>query len=260
MTIKRVNFTGRRRVPRNRVQISVYDGEPRTFDASIDLGDLLFLPHAAVFLEATCAGSAVIERFSFGEVGDVRPPSSRRLARLEGENVFFTLKIVDCTERFGRILGIAEHIRPLKAGKQTVTGRRGILPIEPADLGQELWQLDLSGDHDAVLLVNKDARGLLERVRSDPFVYGIIFPEILRRVLVAAVARNVDLDDDDERWPVLWLRFGKDLHPRKETPPKSDDPEGDRDEWIEEVVESFCEKHALKDRFLAAGGANGGDS
>ena len=35
--IKRVNFTGRRRVPRERVSVAVYDGHPRVFDAELDL-------------------------------------------------------------------------------------------------------------------------------------------------------------------------------------------------------------------------------
>ena len=258
MTIKRVNFTGRRRIARNRVDIEVYDGQPRTFDATINLEGLSFLPHAAVYLEATCAGSTVIERFQFGEVGSVQPPPSRALAKLEGENVFFTLKVVDRTERFGRILGIAEHIRPQRAGKQTVTGRRGILPIELVELGQQLWRLDFQ-EHDVFLFVNKNAPGLIERVRSDPLFYAAIYPEVMRQILVAAIARDVELDEEDERWPVLWLRFGKELHPAKQEPPKAEDLEEDREKWIEEIVDSFCEMHALKDKFLAATSGNGGE-
>jgi hypothetical protein len=292
MTIKRVNFTGRRRIARDRVDIEVYDGQPRTFDATINLEGLSFLPHAAVYLEATCAGSTVIERFPFGEVGSVQPPPSRGLARcpfrkftassnryqprtygtragegltkrtsrLEGENVFFTLKVVERTERFGRILGIAEHIRPQRAGKQTVTSRRGILPIEPAELGQRLWKLELHNEHDVFLLINNNAPGLIERVRSDPLFYAAIYPEVVRRILDAAIRKNVELDEEDELWPVLWLRFGKELHPTKQSPPKAGDEEEDIENWIEEVVDSFCEAHALKDKFLAATIGNGGES
>lgn len=52
--IKRVNFTGRRRIERHRVDIEVYDGQPRRFDAGINLDGIPLLPNAAVFLEATC--------------------------------------------------------------------------------------------------------------------------------------------------------------------------------------------------------------
>jgi hypothetical protein len=249
--IKRLNFTGRRRIPRKRVDIAVHDGQPRTFDAAIHLEGFDFPRHAAVYLEATCAGSALVKRFDFGEVDDIQPPQDRTLADLEGQNVFFTLKVVDRTEQFGRILGIAERIRPQKAGKQTVAGRRGILPIEPVDLGQQLWRLDYR-EHDVFLLVNKNVPGLIDRVRSDPLFYAAVYPELVRQILTSAIAENVEPDEEDDRWPILWLRFGQQLHPAKEKPPKPDDPKDDRENWVEEVVEAFCEMHALKDKYIAA--------
>jgi hypothetical protein len=258
--IKRVNFTGRRRIARDRVDISVYDGQPRTFDANIDLDGLEMLPHAAVFVEATCAGSTVVQRFQFGEVGGIVAPQARRLDELDGENVFFTLKVVDRTERFGRILGIAEHIRPQRAGKQTVAGRRGILAIEPVDtLGQQLWRLEL-GAHDVILQVNRSVPGLVDRARSDPLFYAVVYPEVVRHVLRSAIEENVDPEEDDDRWPVLWLRFGKNLHPGRENPPKPDDSDEDQEEWVERVVEEFCQAHAFRDKFLAASNGNGGDA
>jgi len=258
--IKRVNFTGRRRIPRDRVDIEVYDGEPRRFDASIELGDIPLPPHAAVFLEATCAGSTAVERFDFGEVGSIRSPVNRSLREIEGQNIFFALKVVDRTERFGRLLGVAEHIRPQRAGKQTAAGRRGILPIEPAEIGQELWRLKFA-EHDVFLLVNKQVNGLVERARSDPLFYAAVYPEVVRNVLVQAITEDVDIEEDDDRWPILWLRFGKNLHPAKENPPKADDSKEDRDEWVEVVVRAFCDTHAFKDKFQSAVLAgNGGES
>lgn len=257
--IKRVNFTGRRRIPRSRVDIEVYDGQPRTFDAAIDLKGISLLPHAAVYLEAMCAGSNVVERFCFGEVGNVVPPPDRRLQELEGENVFFALKIVDRTERYGRLLGIAEHIRPQRAGKQTAAGRRGILPVEPYELGQQLWKLEFR-EHDVHLLVNKSIPGLVERVRSDPLFYSVVYPEVVRCVLTEAIAENVDIEEDSDRWPVLWLRFGRNLHPMRESPPSKDASEDEKDEWIGDVVEAFCETHALRDKYAAASAGNGGDA
>jgi hypothetical protein len=169
--IKRVNFTGRKRIPRSCVDIEVYDGPPRAFDATIKLDDVQLMAGAAVVLEAMCAGSNAVERFEFGEVGNIQPPKEPKLQEVEGENVFFTLKVVDRTERFGRIIGLAEHIRPQRAGKQTAAGRRGILPIDKQDLGQQIWRLDY-GAHDVTLLVNDKIPGLADRARSDALFYG----------------------------------------------------------------------------------------
>jgi hypothetical protein len=93
--IKRVNFTGRRRIPRDRVQIEVFDGTPRSFSATINLTEISLPAGASVVLEATSAGSSIVERFEFGEVEDIRPPVDRKLRELESEHVFFTLKVID---------------------------------------------------------------------------------------------------------------------------------------------------------------------
>jgi hypothetical protein len=249
--IKRVNFTGRRRIPRDRVDIEVYDGQPRRFHATINLDGFQFLPHAAVVLEATCAGSSAIERFEFGEVENIHAPSDRRLIEIQGQNVFFSLKVIDRSKRFGRLLGVADHIRPQRAGKQTVAGRRGILPLEPAELGQEVWRLEFR-DHDVFLLVNKDIPGLVDRAFSDPLFYSAVYPIVVRHILARAIAEDVDIEEDNDNWPVLWQRFAKNLHPAHEDPPKAEDSEEDRNEWIDEVAEAFCETHLLKDKYQAA--------
>jgi hypothetical protein len=255
--IKRVNFTGRRRIPRDRVDIEVFDGNPRSFNAIVNLNGIPLLSGAAVVLEATCAGSNTIERFEFGEVDNVRPPADRKLRQLESENVFFTLKVIDRTQSLGRILGMAEHIRPQRAGQQTATGRQGILPIEVREMGQELWQLDLQG-HDATLFLNKDVPGLKDRARSDPFFYAIVYPEVVRRILIQAVLDGGDCESEADGWQNTWLRFGRHLHPAKDTPPAASDPEELRDEWIDEVVAAFCEAHQLRDKFMLAAAAREG--
>jgi len=276
--IKRVNFTGRKRIARNRVQIEVFDGEPRTFNATIDLNDLGFKPDAAVVLEAMCAGSNVVERFECGEVGKLRMILNWPLHEIGGENLFFTLKVVDRTKRFGRIRGLAENIRPAavaRSGDRTTTagggvvarspdratavGRRGILPIEPRDLGEELWQLEFKS-HDVYLLVNKDVPGLADRAQTDPLFFAVVYPEVIRRILKAAFDEHADIDDDDDRWPKTWLTFGKTLHSVHDNPPTGPDRDEECEEWIEDVVESFCKKHQLKSQYVqATRGTSGGE-
>jgi hypothetical protein len=257
--IKRVNFTGRRRIARDRVQIEVYDGQPRRFDAMIDLADLSFPVNAAVRLEAMCAGSNVVTPFEFGTVGNLRPAADRDLRDVEGKHVFFALKVIDRTERIGRLLGIAENIRPQKAGTQTATGRQGILPIKEEDLNQQLWRLDF-GMHDVCLLVNKNVPGLRDRARWDPIFYATVYPAIVREVLGRAIDAGADAEEDSTRWPVLWLRFGRNLHPERKPEPSKDDEDA-REEWIDEVVGAFCEVHSLKDKYASEIQLrNGGDA
>ncbi len=253
--IKRVNSTGRRRIGSDQVTIAVHEGQDtRTFDAEIQLKGFEDFPEAAVVLEATCAGSNTIRRYQWGTVGQLLSPEDRALRDLHGENVFFSLKVIDRSERFGRILGLAENIRPLKAGPKTATGRRGILPVEKADLGDELWKLDFRSE-DVFLMVNQRIPGLSERVRFDASIYTLIYPAIIREVLQRALDEQTDEEEDSERWPVLWLKFGRRIHPEGLQPPESDD-EDEREDWIADIISAFCREHSLREKFIQAVGSS----
>ncbi len=245
--IKRVNFTGRRRIARDRVAIEIRNGQPRSFDAAIDLSGLAFPAGAVVRLEAMSAGVSVVEPFDCGTVDAVRAMRDQPLSRIEGDNIFFALKVIDRTERIGRLLGIAENIRPEMAEEEKGAKRRGILPIQRADLEQELWRLNWDG-HDVCLQVNENVPTLYDQMRYDPTIYGMVYPAVIRQLLLRAIEAGVDLDEDSDRWQVLWLRFGKNLHPERQEPPRADAIE-DRDEWIDEVVDAFCVGHLLKDSY-----------
>ncbi len=252
--IKRVNSTGRRRISRDHVTIEVFDGTPRTFDAAIDLKDFEAPPDAVVVLEATCAGSNTISRFEWGTFGRLTPPDRRELRDLHGQNVFFSLKVIDRTERFGRILGLAENIRPIKGGLKTATGRRGILPVETADLGDELWRLEFRTE-DVYLLVNERLPDLADRIRFDAAIYSLIYPSVIREILARALDEEVEGDDETDRWPTLWMNFARRLHPQQAVPPAADEAD-ERLEWISEVVTAFCSEHTLREKFQQCGGGS----
>jgi hypothetical protein len=248
--IKHVNFTGRRRINQSCAEIEVFDGTPRTFDAILDLSDTRMPPDAQVFLEAMCAGSSVVKRFPFGAAGAISPPADRSLEGLEGANVFFALKVVD-NERIGRILGLAENIRPLKTGLLTATGRHGILPIDEGPLDQEIWKLDIR-EHEVFLIVNENIPDLKNRARWDPLFIATVYPAVVRMILAAAIDRGATADDEDENWPTLWLRFGQQLHPENEEPPVKEASEEESMEWIDDVAAAFARLHFLRDQFLKA--------
>jgi len=248
--IKRINSLGRKRIARDCVAIAVHDGKPRRFSATIELPENGWPQDAIVVMEAMCAGSPIVRRFGCGTIGSLSLPRDIALDGITGQNVFFALKVIDHSEKIGRLLGVAENIRPIETGKQTEAGRRGILPVESVALGQQLWQLDFR-DHDVYLLVNDAVDGLSERMRSDPMIYSLVYPEVIRQILARAIEQNIDLEEADDRWPYLWLSFGKNLHPGRENPPSPDDEES-KDDWIEQVVSSFCLMHSLRDKYSMA--------
>lgn len=248
--IKRINSLGRKRIARDCVAIAVQDGQPRRFSASIELPESGWPQDAIVVMEAMCAGSPIVKRFGCGTIGNLSLPRDVALDGITGQNVFFALKVIDHSEKVGRLLGVADNIRPIETGKQTEAGRRGILPVESVPLGQQLWQLDFR-DHDVFLLVNEEVDGLSERMRSDPMIYSLVYPEVIRQILSRAIDQNIDLEEADDRWPYLWLSFGKNLHPGREKPPAPDDDEA-KEDWIEQAVAGFCQIHSLRDKYSMA--------
>ncbi len=249
--IQRVNSLGRKRIAQSCVVIEVHDGEPRTFDAEINIAEAGFPEAASVVIEGTSAGSSVVQRFDCGTVGSLIQPQGFSLDQLTGQNVFFSLKVIDRSEQVGRLLGVADSIRPERTGDQTVSGRKGILPVERRPLGQQLWRLDFQ-EHDVFLLVNSEVNGLSESVRSDPVFYSLIYPEIVRQILIRAIAVGGDPEANDDTWSTLWLSFARKIHPTHENPPDAFDFE-EFDEWVELVVMSFCDLHGLRNQYVASG-------
>ncbi|MFM7056783.1 MAG: hypothetical protein ACKO2P_07650 [Planctomycetota bacterium] len=253
--IKRVNPTGRRRIPHQHVQIEVLDGDPRSFTATIDLAGFAAPEDAGVVMEATCAGSSQVLRFEWGTVARPTPPPDRLLQGLAGQHVLFTLKIVDRNDPFRRLLGVAEHIRPIRGGKRTAIGRQGILPVELAeDLGEEPWRLEYR-PADVFLLINARLPFLRDQLRRDPLVSSLIYPQVVRQVLQQALAVPAEEDARDS-WQSRWLGFGSQLHPERVTAP-TDEDQGELDEWINAVVNQFCRQHELLQRLIRRAGEAG---
>lgn len=246
--IKRVNSTGRKRIPRERIRIAVLDGDPRTFQADLDLDELNMPADAAVVLEATCAGSNVIPRFEWGTVGQLQPAKDCRLRGLAGRNVFFSVKVIDRTDQFGRILGLAEVVRPIRGGDQTETKRRGLLPVEAVDLGDEVWRLEFR-EEDVYLLINQRCPEIRERIRCDPVVFSLIYSAAIRQILPRAIAEAIDEEGADEDWATLWLQFAKSLHSEQDAAPGPDDEDDVKDHWIDDVVSNFCRQQQMLLRF-----------
>jgi hypothetical protein len=253
--IQRINSLGRKRIPQACVVIEVFDGDPRTFDAEIDLSNYNLPAEAFVVIEATSAGLSTVQRFECGQIGKLVLPRNSRLDQLTGQNVFFSLKVIDRSEKVGRLLGVAENIRPEKSGDQTVSGRKGILPVERRPLGQQLWKLHFC-EHDVFLFVNEDIPHLSESVRSDPVFYSLIYPGIVRQILIRAISESGDPEAQDDTWRTLWLSFARKIHPAHSNPPLKEDDPDEVDEWIEEVVDSFCDLHQLKQKYMVSGYGN----
>lgn len=244
--IRHFNYTKRRRIPQERVEIELKPGKDvASFDARINLADLELPGNAKVFVEAHYKSS--YQRFDFGTVGSLVEPAKRTLDEVDrGNAVLFRVKVVDADELLGRIVAEVDDITAEDGGGGP--GRYCILPVNFVDLGEEMWRLSLGGDR-PVLEVNK-IPGAEAFVRSDAVFAALVYPEAVRQVLRHIVLGG-DWDGTDglSGWREMWISFARTL--TLDEPPGRVDEE-EREEWIGGVVRAFCDRLKLKSRMLEA--------
>jgi hypothetical protein len=242
----RLNFTGRRRISRNHVTITVSGiGGIETFSAELQLGSYRLPESAAVIVEAYRQLELI--RFDFGTVESVVSPASCRLSEFGTlDGLRFRVKVVSTEAPRGRLLAVADRILP-RTEEQKSLPRVPLLAVRSQDLGREVWKLDFTDE--PLLLVNPRVvpkKHLVESVEFQTLVLPEILRSILNRILLVEQIRTAD---DSEDWASRWLKFAESM-PGVGRVPDAEDAEADLD-WIDAAISSFCRWRNV-DRHFAA--------
>ncbi len=249
MTIRRLNYTGRKKIRRNDVSISLQDkpNAPATFDADLTkLSEYNLPPDAIVSVEARLQTRWM--RFRFGTVGAITPPADRALAEFDSpDGILFSVKVTATSGNRGMLLAEADAI-PVRFPGEAEERRNPLLPVKSDDIGQEVYRVDFSNDP-PMLLVNR-AAGEKDTIVRSPLFMSIVYPAALREILnrIILVEESDDPDDDGDSWQSRWLRFATALPGVGPVPPKD---EGDREQWIDDAVAAFARQQSMLDRFIA---------
>jgi hypothetical protein len=250
MAIRRLNFTGRKRISREHVRIALQEkpGEPATFEA--DLGDLkeYKLPaEALVFVEARLQTRWM--RFPFGTVGAITPCTDRRLTEFDSiDGVLFSVKVTSTAGRSGIMLAEADRI-PVRFPGEVEEPRLPLLPVKADDLGQEVYRIDFTGPM-PMLLINR-AAGDKDTIARSPLFMSLVYPAALREILtrIIHVEQYEEYDEEGDDWMDRWLKFATRLPNIGPVPGKDDD---DREMWIDNSVAAFSRQQTMLDRFAAS--------
>lgn len=241
--IRNFNYTNRTKIERSNVQIVMRpsDDGVSQFDAELRFADLKLPEHADVYVEAYFKSSYM--RFHYGTVGNIYPPPDRRLTEIDSETASFRVKVVDRSGSGKLLLALADGLAPEQM-EPGAGGRRSLLPVEFADLDDEIWQLVL--EPKATLLVNRNVEGIRELVKTSREFLGLVFPNVIRQVL-QHIAAEYDMTEPSRDWWGLWVAFMTSYMPL----PDNFDSDDDRQltEWIDRAVAAFCTRHNIKDEF-----------
>lgn len=248
--IRRFNYTGRVKIPRSRVDISLFkDNEGKYFKAKINLDGLELPPTAKIYIEPNYKG--VYQRFCFGTVEHFKEPENTRLNELpETEMAYFDISVVDEQSHVGLLLGKAKGIAVSTDGLPN--DRIPLLYVNPTDLGNQFWKLsfDSSDDGRPTLEINKNIPEMYEKAKNDINFISLVYPIAFRGVLTKIIQEG-DFDTGADTWIAQWLKFLNVALGIKSVP---EDNDGDvltqeQEIWIDECVNEYCKKFQLFEKF-----------
>jgi hypothetical protein len=254
--IRRFNFTGRRKIPRDRISLTIEGEEAPAFNVQWNFEGLRIPEAGHVFVEAYAPGSVLVERYDFGTVGTPVPPVDRALNGLSPGDVRFNLKVVDEYRYAGRLLAVALALEPRRPATDDLTGTLSILPIQSIDLVDQVWRIRFDDIEDGrpVLQVNSRIETIMEDARHNRTFFALVYPQVVRDILSKIIIDEEfdDPDGEDPDWQRRWIRWGIAWHPDRDRPPsrEADDDGVARRHWVEEVASAFCTKHRVRERYI----------
>lgn len=241
---RRFNYTERVRIFQADVTISLRDeGGVATFDAVLDLDAYELDSDSLVFVEAYRQTAWM--RFPWGSVGRLNPATDRRLLEFDSpENILFRVKVTSAgsdSDEPGLLLAEADRI-PLANSEDGQQNLDPLLPVVPADLEDQIWQVDFSDR--PRLLINRNLGNYREIGAHKAFV-ALVYPPVIREILIhiLIVEEHRDFDDPDD---VLskWLRFAVEVLKVRE-PPAMDVGKDETLDWVGEAVSAFSRKNGF---------------
>ena len=240
MPIRRIHFTGRKRLRSRDIDIKVNDDKtPPTFDiVKLDLDDYGLPADARVYVDANRQTSYM--RFPCGTVGNRVLPEDRKLTDfVTPEVINFRVKVTSAAEPRGQLLAESPGMSDSRVDS--------LLPVRPdSDLGEEVFRLDFTDPDGPVMLIN-ERLDEWKAVVAAPYFAALVYPGVLRTILarVIHVEEHTDSDDRDD-WRSQWLRLAK-TYNAPDPPPPVDGAEL-VDEWIDDVAKAFSkDKRSYRD-------------
>jgi hypothetical protein len=242
--IRRFNYTGRRRLPAEQIDLRLHRNEGgMDFDVQITGLDTLGFPGSArVFVEAY--HQATYMRFDLGTVASIQTPPERSLSAFyDGSPVNFRVKVVDTSTEAGRILAVADRLHPVRHDDDPLLPVRMVGGME-----QEMWRViwDATGP---VLELNQEYPGIKETLLKKHTFRSLLIPEVLRTVISRILSEEMDRDEEYGERAKLWLKFVATFHSEQE--PQDREP-AIVDAWVNNAMRAFCTRHRFFDAWKTA--------
>ena len=241
-----LNYTGRKRIEQKEALFSFGNdnNDVPEFNVEFKLASVDYPQDASLYVEAYYKETR--QRFSFGRVSAIKPPTDRRLNQIDLSGPpQFRVTIVGGSNKHCLILASGEGFRA-DADDKPDDNRSSILNVKTWDLGQKTWEISFETDGMPELLLNKKIHNPIERMRSDPMFQALILPAALKQVLTWYLWNSGEESEGRAYWMAFAGLFGE----KK----RDDDDPVEMAQWIDTVVDGFATKFGLCDKLINSTG------
>lgn len=216
-------------IDRQRVTIDVTAGDDGKYAAlsRCDLTGYDLAPDLKLVLIARAG--ATFCRLELGTVG-AWDKSPKRLVQLDPRG-FLRFRVLIHADGDPRLVASAENL-----AARDLALSDSILSMEPADLGEVVWNLTWNGD-EPILQFNQDLFPSAKGATAYPPFNAFVLPEVVRQI-AAKIAADPDRLDDESDPLHVWGDFLDALGVGE--PPDEDD--ADAAQWVGSVTEAFARR------------------
>ena len=244
--IRKFNYTGRKKINRTNIEISLFgDDKLKQFDAEIKLDDLNLPSNASVYIEPYYHFSFM--RFKFGTVEKISPPNETLITEIPFSDIlYFRIKVVDEVDNNGQLLAYADKIKPTSP-ENGHEKRKSLLPVNfSAPLRHQTYRLVFTDDS-PILEISKKINNPKDILKSKEFV-SLVFPSLVKEIATKLATEYTDYIDIEDHWTVDWYNyFTKVIKSDELTDGEINNEE--ITEWVNAVVDKFCQKNKIINLF-----------
>jgi hypothetical protein len=235
----RSNPTNLKEIDRNRVNISISEiNGQRSF--ILDKFDLTGL-ELSENLKLICLASAgpTSLRFELGKASSW----TRENQSLDGldRSASLRFRILMHEEDNPRLVASVENLRPRDDSQS-----ESLLPMEPANLGERLWRLELR-EEGPVLQFNASVFPSAAGVENYFPFSAFVLPEALSQVIEFLANDPEKLNDDNDEWSA-WGGWLDSIGASR--PPSDEEDEYAKKTWCQDTLGIFCDRHRFASRLL----------
>lgn len=239
-TVANLNFTSRKRIERSHIRISGNTSGPDGYFIldRFDVGEYGFPNDAHVCIESW-TGKYGFQRFEIGRLDRIDLSKQVQFSANDLPNATFRIKVVVAGST-GKILGDADNI-PVEIGGRPPS----ILPIDPVDLDNRIWWLEIDEEIGPVLQMNQRLPDYQQIARDTEF-RATIMPTVVYQIAlwITSSMNSGEIDAKVRRWAKVLTFPGVDSF-------KVNVQDADsRQDFALKVAKAFAKSHGLFDRYL----------